>query len=66
MSTATARAYQPHFAGRFMPSKMRKSPQNKAFYGHKTTYSGKAHCIKDRVLLEDDTCGTEYFLIHIQ
>ena len=57
MSTATARAYQPHFAGRFMPSRTRKSPQNKAFYGHRGTYSGKAHCIKDRVLL-DGACGT--------
>ncbi|ENZ13223.1 N-6 DNA methylase [Enterocloster clostridioformis] len=62
MSTATARAYQPHFAGRFMPSRTRKSPQNKAFYGHRDTYSGKAHCIKDRVLL-DICCGTGAFLI---
>ncbi|EFA23834.1 hypothetical protein BIFGAL_02943 [Bifidobacterium gallicum DSM 20093 = LMG 11596] len=62
MSTATARAYLPYFAGRFMPFEMRKSPQNKAFYGHKTTYSGEAHCIKDRVLL-DPTCGTAGFLI---
>lgn len=46
MSTATARAYQPHFAGRFMPYETRKSPQNKAFYGHQTTYSGKAHLSK--------------------
>lgn len=60
MSTATARAYQPHFAGRFMPSRTRKSPQNKAFYGHRDTYSGKAHCIKDSVLL-DDTCGSGGF-----
>ena len=52
MSTATARAYQPYFAGRFVPFEMRKSPQNKAFYGHRTTYSGEAHCIKDRVLLD--------------
>ena len=41
MSTATARAYQPHFAGRFMPSEKRKSPQNKAFYGHRTTIQEK-------------------------
>lgn len=46
MSTATARAYQPYFAGWFMPSEMRKSPQNRAFYEHRDTYSGKAHCIK--------------------
>lgn len=52
MSTATARAYQPRFAGRFVPFEMQKSPQNKAFYGQRSTYSGKAHCIKDRVLLE--------------
>ena len=57
MSTATARAYQPYFAGRFAPFEMRKSPQNKAFYGHRDTYLGKAHCIKDRVLL-DGTCGS--------
>jgi len=57
MNTATAGAYQPHFAGRFMLPKMRKSPQNKAFYGHQTTCSGNAHCIKDRVLL-DGTCGS--------
>lgn len=61
MSTTTARAYQPYFAGRFMPSKMRKSPQNKAFYGLRDTYSGKAHCIKDRVLL-DETCGSGGFM----
>ena len=60
MSTATARAYQTYFAGRFMPSEKRKSPQNKAFYGHRDTYSGKAHCIKDSVLL-DDTCGSGGF-----
>lgn len=59
MSTATARAYQPHFAGRFMPSRTRKSPQNKAFYGHRDTYSGKAHCIKDRVLLEPAEAAAE-------
>ena len=57
MSTATAKAYQPRFAGRFVPFEMPKSPQNKAFYGHWSTYSGKAHCIKDSVLL-DGTCGS--------
>lgn len=61
MSTATAKAYQPRFAGRFVPFEMRKSPQNKAFYGHRSTYSGKAHCIKDRVLL-DETCGSGGFM----
>ncbi len=63
MSTATAKAYQPYFIGRFVPLEMRKSPQNKAFYGRRDAYSGKAHCIKDRVLL-DGTCGTGYSLIH--
>lgn len=57
MSTATAKAYQPRFAGRFVPFKMPKSPQNKAFAGLWSTYSGKAHCIKDSVLL-DQACGT--------
>ena len=52
MSTATARAYQPRFAGRFVPFEIQKSPQNKAFYGHWSTYSGNAHCIKDSVLLD--------------
>ena len=52
MSTATERAHQPYFAGRFVPFEMRKSPQNKAFYGHWSTYSGNAHCIKDSVLLD--------------
>ena len=57
MSTSTARVYRSNFAGWFMPSEMRKSLQNKDFYGSRTTYSGKAHCIKDRVLL-DGACGT--------
>lgn len=60
MRTAIRGAYQPYFAGRFMPSEERKSPQNKAFYGRWRTYSRKAHCIKDRVLL-DDTCGSGSF-----
>jgi type I restriction enzyme M protein len=62
MSTATAKAYQPRFAGRFVPFEMPKSPQNKAFYGHRTTYSGKAHCIKDSVLL-DPACGSGSLLL---
>ena len=60
MSTATARAYQPRFAGRFVPFEIQKSPQNKAFYGHRSTYSGKAHCIKDSVLL-DPACESVTF-----
>ncbi len=62
MSTATARAYQPYFAGRFVSFEMRKIPQNKAFYGYRSTYSGKAHCIKDSVLL-DTSCGTGGFVV---
>ncbi len=65
MSTATAKAYQPRFAGRFVPFEMPKSPQNKAFYGHRDTYSGKAHCIKDSVLL-DPAMGSAGFLIEAQ
>lgn len=61
MSTATARAYQSYFTGRFEPFEMPKSQQNRAFYGHRYTYSGKAHCIKDRVLL-DETCGSGGFM----
>lgn len=57
MSTSTARVYRSNFAGRFMPSETRKSPQNRAFYGHRDTYSGKAHCIKDSVLI-DLCCGS--------
>lgn len=56
MSTATARAYRSNFAGRFMPSGSRKSTEIKPFCGYRDTYSGKAHCIKDCVLL-DETCG---------
>lgn len=63
MSTATARAYQSYFTGRFVPFEMRKSPQNKDFYGHQSTYSGEAHCIKDRVLL-DEACGSVGFLMN--
>ena len=39
-----------------MLSEMRKSPRNKVFHGRWDTYSGKAYCIKDSVLL-DGTCG---------
>ena len=57
MSTATATAYRSNFTGRTSPARSRKSPENKHFYGHRSTYLGQAHCIKDRVLL-DDTCGS--------
>ena len=63
MSTATARVYQPYFAGRFVPFEMQKSPQNKAFYGYRSTYSGKAHCIKDSVLL-DPCMGSGHILVY--
>ena len=61
MSVATARAYRRNFAGRIAPAGSRKSPENKPFYGHRSTYSRQAHCIKDRVLL-DETCGSGGFL----
>jgi len=57
MSTATARAYRSNLTGRFMPSGSRKSPEIKPFHGCRGSYSGKAHCIKDRVLL-DEACGS--------
>lgn len=50
MSTATA--YRSNFTGRFTPSGSRKSPEIKPFYGCRSAYSGQAHCIKDRVLLD--------------
>ena len=43
MSTATARTYQPYFAGRFMPSRIRKSPEIKPFHWCRSTFTGKAH-----------------------
>jgi len=52
MSVTTARAYRSNFTGRFMPSGSRKSPEIKPFHRVRSTYSGKAHCIKDNVLLE--------------
>lgn len=61
MSIATARAYQPYFAGRFMPSGSRKSHEIKPFHGWRSTFAGKAHCIKDSVLL-DGACGTSGML----
>ena len=61
MSAGAATAYRSRFAGRFMPSEKRKSPQNsleiKPFYGYQDTHLGNAHCIKDSVLL-DETCGS--------
>lgn len=62
MSTATARAYRSRFAGRFMPSGSRKSPEIKPFRRVRGTYLREAHCIKDRVLLEE-TCGCGGLLV---
>lgn len=61
MSAATARAYRSNFTGRFMPSGSRKSPEIKPFHEWRSAYSRKAHCIKDRVLL-DETCGSGGFM----
>lgn len=51
MSTATATTYRSNFTGRIAPAKSRKSPEIKPFYECRGTSFGKAHCIKDRVLL---------------
>jgi hypothetical protein len=61
MSTATGRAYRNRFAGRFMPSGSRKSHEIKPLCGYWSTYSEKAPCIKDSVLL-DDACEDVGFL----
>ena len=61
MSTATARAYRSNFTGRIAPAKIRKSREIKPFYGCRSTSLTQAHCIKDRVLL-DETCGSGGFL----
>ena len=61
MSVTTARAYRSNFTDRIVPAKSRKSPEIKPFYRYRSTFVGKAHCIKDRVLL-DDTCGAGNFL----
>lgn len=62
MSTATATAYRSNFTGRFMPSGSLKSSEIKPFHGRRDTYSRKAHCIKDRVLL-DETCGFRVIIV---
>lgn len=61
MSTATARAYRRRFAGWVMTSGSWKSPEIKFFCGCWSTHLGKAHCIKDSVLL-DETCGSGGFM----
>ncbi len=53
MSTATAKAYRSNFTGRIVPARSRKSPEIKPFHGHRSTFYGKAHCIKDNVLIDD-------------
>ena len=62
MNTATATAYQCSFTGWFSPVESQKSPQNRDFSWNRRTYSGKAHCIKDSVLLYE-TCGSGGFMV---
>lgn len=62
MSIATARAYRSNFTGRIASARSRKNPEIKPFHGYWSTFAGKAHCIKDSVLL-DDTCGRGGFLM---
>ena len=57
MTATAARATCASFSHCVRAAESRKSPQNSDFYGHRTTYSEKAHCIKDSVLL-DGTCGS--------
>lgn len=61
MSAGAATAYRNRFAGRIAPARRRKSPEIKPFCRHRSTYSRQAHCIKDRVFL-DETCGSGGFL----
>lgn len=62
MSAGAQAAYRSNFTGWFAPAGSRKSPENKPFHGHWSAYSGKVHCIKDRVLL-DETCGSGGLLV---
>ena len=61
MSATAQAAYCSRFTGRTSPAGSRKSPEMESFYGYRSTFVGKVHCIKDNVLL-DDTCGTGDFL----
>lgn len=61
MSATAATAYRSRFADRIAPAGSRKKPENKPFRRGRSAFSGKAHCIKDSVLL-DDTCGGGGFL----
>lgn len=59
--SATAQAvYRSRFTDRIAPARSRKSPENKPFCGRWSTSAGKAHRIKDSVLL-DETCGSGGF-----
>ena len=62
MCIATARAYRSNFTCRIASERSRKNPDIKPFHGYWSTCAGKAHCIKDRGLL-DDTCGRGGFLM---
>lgn len=65
MSTATAIAYWSNFTGWIAPAKSRKSPQIKPFHVYRRSFDGKAHCIKDSVLLYE-TCGSGGFMAWAQ
>ncbi len=56
MSATATTAYQLGFTGRIAPARSCKMAGNKDFYGYRSTFTGEAHCIKDRVLL-DSACG---------
>jgi len=62
MTATAARATCASFSHCVRAAESRKSPQNSDFYGHRTTYSEKAHCIKDSVLLEHDV-GSKRLLV---
>ena len=52
MSVATLILYQHRYSGRIAPAGSRKSSEIKPFYGYWSAVPSKAHCIKDRVLLD--------------
>ena len=64
MTATAARATCASFSHCVRAAESRKSPQNSDFYGHRTTYSEKAHCIKDSVLLEP-CCGSGHILVYV-
>lgn len=63
MTATAARATCASFSHRVRTAESWKSPQNRDFYGHRITYLGKTHCIKDRVLL-DERFSTVGNLVH--